>query len=91
MRDKQGTVEHEGAASGLFITLEPPTQEMQREAAAAGFYRSPGWQKDYPKIQILTIDDLMHHRADVRMPSTAITFKQAERVQEEEQQRKLEF
>jgi hypothetical protein len=28
---------------------------METEAAAAGFYHSPGWDRDYPKLQILTI------------------------------------
>lgn len=89
IRDLAGTVQRENAAIGVFITLEPPTAEMQREAASAGFYHSAGWQKDYPKIQILTIDDLLHHRAEVRMPSTSITFKQAERVQDSVQQGRL--
>lgn len=64
---------------GVFITLEPASAEMQREAVTAGFYRSPGWQKDYPKIQILTIANLLHG-ADVKMPPAHGTFKQAQRA-----------
>ncbi len=59
VRDLVGTVEREDAALGLFITLEEPTREMRREAAAAGFYHSDIWQRDYPKIQLLTIRELL--------------------------------
>jgi site-specific DNA-methyltransferase (adenine-specific) len=79
VRDLRGTVEREDAAIGVFVTLETPSPEMQREATVAGFYRSIGWQKDYPKIQILTIADLLRG-AEVQMPPAHGTFKQAQRV-----------
>lgn len=78
IRDLRGTVEREGAAIGVFITLEAPSRDMQTEAVSAGFYRSP-LGKDYPKIQILTIEQLLQG-AQVEMPPTYTTFKQAERV-----------
>lgn len=79
VRDLRGTVEREAAALGIFITLEPPTSEMQTEAAAAGIYHSPGWNRDYPRLQIVAIADLLHG-AEVKMPPTASTFKQAQKV-----------
>ena len=82
VRDLRGTVEREGAALGVLVTLEPPTRDMQAEAAAAGVYRSPGWERDYARIQILTIADLFNG-AQVQMPPWAITFKQAERARPE--------
>lgn len=81
IRDLRGTVEREGAAMGIFITLEEPSRDMKTEAVAAGFYRSVGWGKDFPKIQILTIDDLLKG-TEAKMPPASITFKQAERAQE---------
>jgi site-specific DNA-methyltransferase (adenine-specific) len=78
IRDLRGTVEREGAAIGVFITLETSTGDMLKEAVSAGFYRSP-LGKDYPKIQILTIEQLLHG-AQVEMPPTFTTFRQAERV-----------
>jgi hypothetical protein len=54
---------------------------MLTEAASAGFYHSPGWNKDYPRIQILTIEELLHS-AEVKMPPQFGTFKQAQRVQQ---------
>ncbi|MCX6033346.1 MAG: DNA methyltransferase [Chloroflexi bacterium] len=79
VRDLRGTVEREAAALGIFITLEPPTTEMQTEAASAGIYHSPGWNRDYPRLQIVAIADLLHG-SEVKMPPTASTFKQAQKV-----------
>ena len=59
VRDLVGTVERENAALGLFITLENPTRAMTSEAVSAGFYHSDLWQRDYPKIQIRTVQDLL--------------------------------
>lgn len=82
VRDLRGTVDREGAALGVFITLAKATRDMEAEAAAAGFYHSPGWKRDYPKLQILTIADLLNG-ADVKMPPASITFKQAQKEQGE--------
>jgi site-specific DNA-methyltransferase (adenine-specific) len=81
VRDLRGTVEREGAALGLFITLEAPTRDMTTEAVSAGFYRSP-MAGDYPKIQIVTIEQLLRGEG-VHMPPNFTTFKQAERVKQD--------
>ncbi len=80
IRDLKGTLQREQAAISVFITLEKPSQDMTTEAVSAGFYHSPGWNKDYPRIQILTIEELLHN-AEVKMPPQFGTFKQAQRVQ----------
>lgn len=54
---------------------------MTTEAASAGFYHSTGWNKDYQRIQILTIEELLHG-TEVKMPPQFGTFKQAQRVQQ---------
>ena len=80
IRDLVGTVQREQAAIGVYITLEEPTRDMTTEALKAGFYHSPGWNKDYPRIQILTIEELLRG-AEVKMPPQFGTFKQAQRAQ----------
>jgi site-specific DNA-methyltransferase (adenine-specific) len=65
----------------LFITLTPPTKPIGKEAAAAGFYRA-GNGREYPRIQILTIEDLLTRRKrpeywDLDMGE--LTFKKAQR------------
>jgi site-specific DNA-methyltransferase (adenine-specific) len=83
VRDLVGTVEREKAAMGVFITLEEPSRDMLREAVSAGSYHSEVWGRDYPRIQILTIADLLAGK-DVQMPQqAAATFKQAERVKDD--------
>ena len=79
IRDLKGTIEREKATIGVFVTLEPASKDMLTEAATAGFYESPGWGKTYPRLQILTVEDLLHG-AEVRMPPAHGTFKQAPKV-----------
>ncbi len=85
IRDLKGTLQRENAAIGVFITLEKPSQDMNTEAVSAGFYHSLGWNKDYPRIQILTIEYLLKG-AEVKMPPQFGTFKQAQRVQQSDAQ-----
>ena len=81
IRDLVGTIERENAAIGVFITLENPTKDMKTEAASAGFYHSPDWNRDYPKIQIMTVEELLAGAA-VQMPGKAQTYKKAQRERE---------
>ncbi len=78
IRDLVGTVDREKAAIGVFITLEPATSQMTKEALTAGFYRHTFTGQDYPRIQILTIADLLEGK-QVDMPRAFGTFKQAPR------------
>ena len=85
IRDLKGTLQRENAAIGIFITLEPPSRDMTAEAVSAGFYFSPGWNQNFPRIQILTIEELLHG-STVKMPPQFGTFKQAQRVQQSDAQ-----
>lgn len=82
IRDLVGTVEREGAAIGVFITLENPTRDMTTEAVSAGYYDSTLMDRQYPKIQILTIEDLLGGTG-IDMPMSFTTFKHAERVKDD--------
>jgi len=77
IRDLKGTIEREKAAMGVFITLESASRDMKTEVTAAGFYHSTGWNKDYPRLQILTIEELLSG-AEVKMPPSSITLKKAQ-------------
>jgi site-specific DNA-methyltransferase (adenine-specific) len=91
VRDLRGTVEREDAAIGIFITLEPATREMEKEAVAAGFYHSALIQRDFPKLQILAIEELLND-AEPKLPIVRGTFKQAERVRDANaKQKKMEL
>lgn len=79
IRDLVGTITREDAAIGVFITLENATRDMITEAVSAGFYHSNGWNRDYPKMQIFTIEDLLKGK-ELQIPGDLRTFKQAEKV-----------
>ena len=79
IRDLKGTVEREKAALGLFITLEEPTRDMRTEAVSAGFYRSEVWQRDFPKLQIRTVEELLDGRG-FELPPHPSMYQAAQRV-----------
>ena len=56
----KGDMEREKAEMGLLVTLEPPTGPMEQEAAAAGLYVPEHFpDRQYPRVQIATIEDLL--------------------------------
>lgn len=79
VRDLRGTLEREKAEIGVFLCFEPPTRPMLKEAAEAGFYKSPDGSS-YPRLQILTVEQLLNGQ-QVAYPRYArnYTFKQAPR------------
>ena len=78
----KGVVEREKAEIGVFITLQNPTKPMKKEAISSGFYQSPSGKK-YPKIQILTIEDLLYNNKNIEKPPKIaindVTFKKAKK------------
>jgi hypothetical protein len=59
VRDLKGVLDREKAPIGALITLREPTRPMLTEAAAAGFYEPKEFPGRYPRLQILTIADLL--------------------------------
>jgi site-specific DNA-methyltransferase (adenine-specific) len=80
--DLAGVIQREGAAMGLFITLEEPTAPMRKDAASYEEFYSELAKRSYPKVQILSIRELL----DGRKPEIPLlvlpTYQQAEKVQE---------
>ncbi len=79
IRDLLGTVENQKAIGGVLITLDKPTKPMRDEAASAGRFESKLWQKDYPKIQIVTIEGLLNGTERIDAPSQINPFAMAAR------------
>jgi len=81
VRDLRGVLDRENAAIGVLISMNKPTGPMKTEAASAGFYHSPGYNTDFPRIQLITIEELLDGR-DLKAPprgQTSVTFKKAKR------------
>jgi site-specific DNA-methyltransferase (adenine-specific) len=57
LRALKGTVEREQADMGIFVCLDAPTKEMRTEAATGKNIELPGGIR--PRIQIVTLDDLL--------------------------------
>jgi site-specific DNA-methyltransferase (adenine-specific) len=70
VRDLGGVVQREKAQIGVLITLKPPTREMLKDASSYGFYASR-WGK-HPRIQIVTIEQLLTGRGVDRPPTQAV-------------------
>jgi len=78
--DLKSTTEGDGAAIGWFIALTEPTREMELDASTAGFYHAPISGKDYPKIHILCIRDLLDEYGEPMLPLHLPTCQQAQRI-----------
>ena len=79
VRDLKGVLEREKAAIGVLISMQEPTSPMKTEAATAGFYESALWGQKYPKVQLLTVAELLA-RKKIEMPpirQVGATFKKA--------------
>jgi hypothetical protein len=83
VRDLRGVIDREDAEIGVLITMKQPTKDMRAEAASAGHYRSPGWQKDYPRLQLITVAELLDGKTVQFPPGELLTFKGAERADEQ--------
>lgn len=59
VRELLGVVKRENAAIGVLITLRKPTRAMLAEAASVSPYHSSTWGESYPKLQVVTVEDLM--------------------------------
>lgn len=79
LRDLRGVLDREGAEIGVLISMQQPTAPTRKEAASAGFYHSPGWDLDYPRLQLLTVADLLDGRNIEYPPGQQPSFKQAPR------------
>jgi DNA modification methylase len=77
VRDLRGVLEREEAQIGVLICMEAPTKPMLKEAAEAGFYKPPGITDRYPRIQILSIEDLLADKGVAYPRLLEVTFKKA--------------
>ncbi len=79
VRDLKGVLDREKAAIGVLISMAEPTAPMKVEAATAGFFESKTWARNHPKIQLLTVADLLAGKKIDMPPVKQVdaTFKKA--------------
>ena len=77
----KGAMDTHKAAIGLFVTLEEPSGPMKQEATTAGFYHSELTGRDYPKLQILSIRELLEEHKKPDLPLFVMApFQKATKV-----------
>jgi len=80
VRDLRGVLDREKAAIGILISLQPPTDLVETEAASVGFYEHKTNQQKFPRLQLRTVKELMAGKGIERPTSAASlddTFKKA--------------
>ena len=76
MRDLVGTVQDHKADMGLLIMLAKPTKGMTDLADHSGTYEVPMTGANYPKVQIVTVEELLAGKAP-KMPTAILPYIQA--------------
>lgn len=55
-------IEREGAKIGVFITAQPPTRAMERDAAAVGVWENEYTGRKHARLQIITLAELFQSK-----------------------------
>lgn len=74
--------QREGAELGILITLEPPTGPMKNEAKIIGTYHHELMGRDYDRIQIVTVQEIIedHKRLEIPMSLEVLSKAQTARI-----------
>lgn len=77
VRELLGTVESQKAAMGVFISMKMPTKAMIEAANHAGTYTYVNGKK-FPKVQIITVQELLDGKRP-HLPTALLPYFQAQR------------
>jgi site-specific DNA-methyltransferase (adenine-specific) len=69
-----------GAELGVFITLSKPTKPMKSEALECGTYTHPLTERDYPRVLVVGVDDIIERGARLDVPMSREVLKKARAV-----------
>lgn len=90
IRELRDVVSRQQAAIGLFITLKEPTRNMIAEVKATDPYLSPRWNREYPKIQIITIRELLEGLKP-ELPPKINMFQEAPRIKRKSNKKQIKL
>jgi site-specific DNA-methyltransferase (adenine-specific) len=85
VRDLGHVVDREQAKIGVFVTLTEPTGPMKTEAVKAGYYETPFGK--YPKLQIMTVEELFSGKKPKIPLVDPTSFKKAAVESKQKQER----
>ncbi|MGW4666923.1 DNA methyltransferase [Streptosporangium sandarakinum] len=83
VRDLIGTVHAKKGEMGLFITLRPPTKGVSEAAKSSGIYTHPANGQVFPKVQIISVEELLSGKKP-NIPLTLLPYVKAQRRREEQ-------
>jgi hypothetical protein len=75
-----GTVQSQNAEMGVHITMTEPSRGVIEAANVCGLYTWPVSGQVYPKIQVITVEDLLKGKRP-KMPPTKSPYVQAARAE----------
>lgn len=84
----RGVMESQSAEIGILLTMDAPTKPMLETARQAGKFKHPILGKEYDRIQIVTIEELLNG-ARIALPHPAEMVKTAEVIGDGGGQRSL--
>jgi site-specific DNA-methyltransferase (adenine-specific) len=74
----RGDMAREGAEMATLITLESATEPMRKEAKAAGLYPHPLMLKNYDRIKIVTVKEIIEENRRLELPMNLEVLKKAQ-------------
>jgi DNA modification methylase len=85
----RGDMGRENAALAVLVTLEEPSKPMIAEAKAAGQYHHETMGRNYDKISIVTVQDIVENEKRLDIPMSVEVLAAAKRKDDSEQQDRL--
>lgn len=81
----RGVMQNEGAEIGILLTMDRPTAPMVKTAQQAGKFKHPLLNKEYDRIQIVSVDQLLGGaRIDLPLPRAMVKSAEAAGVGEQQ-------
>jgi DNA modification methylase len=78
VRDLVGTIASQKAAAGVFICMNKPTKGMLDAANHSGAWKHPANGQVFPKVQIITVEELLAGKRP-NLPTALLPYFQAQR------------
>jgi len=88
VRELKGTMKSQNANFGILITFSKPTRRMIEEAVKEGCFKFIN--KEIPKIQFLTVEDLFKEVIPVQLPQSFIFEPYRKPIIEKEMAKELQ-
>lgn len=87
IRDLNGTIERDGAVMGLLLTLYP-MENLVKESKKYGKYKNKLFNHDYPKIQVVSVQQMLDGEI-MNLPTSQAVVKKAKKKKSGDKQSTL--